>query len=88
MSGQLCLSLRYSFIGGYKVYFSRARMKSTTDNSEDICLQTLTSFRSRAQNYWCVWLAEGLSSWSNPLLTDEFPTRFSTGVDTRISFKL
>ena len=34
-------------------------------------------FRSLAQSYWCVWLAEALSTWSNPLLADEFPTRFS-----------
>ena len=45
-------------------------------------------FRSRAQNYWCLWLSEALSTWSNPLLTDEFPARFSASVDTRISFTL
>ena len=33
-----------------------------------------------------MWLAEALSTWSNPLLTDEFPTRVLAGVDTRISF--
>ena len=59
-------------------------------NSEDIRLQTLTSFSitwvkiTRA----CGLLAEELSSRSNPLRTDEFPTRFSASVDTRISFKL
>ena len=52
--------------------------------SEDICLQTLTSFSlTRAKS-----LVRVVGRSSNPLLTDEFPTRFSTGVDTRISFKL
>ena len=36
--------------------------------------------RSRAQNHWCVWLAVALSSWSSPLLTDEFPTQFSVSI--------
>ena len=40
------------------------------------------------QNHSCEWLAEELSSRSNPLRTDEFPTRFSAGVNTLISFKL
>ena len=35
------------------------------------------------QNHSCVWLAKELSSRSNPLRTDEFPTRFSAGVDTQ-----
>ena len=55
--------------------------------SEDICLQTLTSF-SITWITWITWLAKELSSRSNPLRADEFPTRFSAGVDTRISFKL
>ena len=36
--------------------------------------------RSRAQNHLCVWLAVALSSWSSPLLTDEFPTQFSVSI--------
>ena len=58
------------------------------------CLQILTSFPLTRSKL--LVRVVGRSSFdpaffrpgSNPLLTDEFATRFSAGVDTRISFKL
>ena len=49
-------------------------------NSEDVIFDHVD------QNHSRVWLAKELSS-SKPF-TDEFLTRFSAGVDIRISFKL
>lgn len=45
-------------------------------------------FRSRGSKSLVRVVGRRAFELANPLLTDEFPTRFSAGVDTRISFKL
>ena len=68
-----------------------ARFLNISVNISEITIAKISVYkhwRHVGQNHSCVWLAKELSSRSNPLLTDEFPTRFSAGVDTRISFKL